>query len=121
MTRKPKTILLVDDDDDVRAYFAAALEAGGFHVLEAPNGEAALRLLNEAARVDLLLTDIRMPKLDGVELARRVTAARPRVRVLFVSAYPGPSAGAIDARRLIQKPVGPVDLLRRVRGALRAS
>jgi CheY-like chemotaxis protein len=118
--RRQRTILLVEDDEDVRAYFAAALEGGGFRVVAAADGEAALRLIAETGPIDLMLTDIRMPKLDGLELARRVAAARPGLRVLFISGYPGADSGEIDTRRLIQKPVGPAALLRRVRGALRS-
>jgi len=118
MARK-RTILVVDDDDDVREFLATVLEQSGFRVVPAQDGEAALRLVNEAAPVDLLLTDIRMPKLDGLELARRLGAAHPTLRVLFVSGYPGSGAGDLDKSRLIQKPVTASELLRRVRRALR--
>jgi len=119
MAVRKRTILVVDDDDDVREYLAAVLEQSGFHVVPAEDGEAALRLVDEVARVDLLLTDICMPKLDGLELARRLGAARPALRILFVSGYPGAGADNLDQSRLIQKPVRATDLVRRVRRALR--
>jgi CheY-like chemotaxis protein len=118
VTRK-RTILIVDDDVDVREYFAAVLEADGFDVVPAEDGETALRLVEEKAPIDLLLTDIRMPKLDGIELARRIAAARPALRVLFVSGYPGPGVGEIEKTLLIQKPVRPDELVRHVRRVLR--
>ena len=118
VTPRKKTVLLVDDDDDVRAFLAAVLEAGGFDVLPAEDGETALRLAEEAP-IDLLLTDIRMPKLDGRELARRLAAGHPKLRILFVSGYPGPDADGLDTSRLIQKPVKAADLIRQVRRALR--
>ncbi len=114
---KRKTVLVVDDDEDVRDYFAAVLQASGFDVVPVGDGEAALRVV-EKKPVDLVLTDIRMPRLDGIELARRVAEARPALCVLFVSSSPGRLAIA-DRSKLIEKPVRPGELVRRVRSALR--
>jgi CheY-like chemotaxis protein len=120
MTARQTTILLVDDDDDVRESLSAILEASGFRVLTAAGGDAALKLLADEVRIDLLLTDIRMPGVDGLELARQVARAQPSLKVLFISGYPGPAAGGLDKSRLISKPVKAADLVRRVRRALLA-
>jgi CheY-like chemotaxis protein len=81
------TILVVDDEDAVRDIVADTLLDAGFHVLEAASGEEALVTLGRAARVDLLFTDIRMPGLDGFELADAALQLRPALRVLFTTGY----------------------------------
>jgi CheY-like chemotaxis protein len=80
-------ILLVDDDDDVREYTAHVLEDAGYEVRAAANAEAALTLLRAGGAVDLMITDVVMPGVDGVELARRVQQVRPGLKVLFTTGY----------------------------------
>lgn len=119
MAEEPATILVVDDDPEVRAYMTAVLENAGFAVVQAADGGMALELVRGAQSIDLMLTDIRMPAIDGPELARRMARLRPGLRVLFVSGFAHEfAAGTLDANRLIIKPVRPRDLLRRVRSAL---
>lgn len=79
-------MLVADDDDDVRDYVGAALAEDGIEVIAAPDGRRALELL-AGERVDLLLTDIHMPGMDGFELARRARAAVPGLCVLFMSGF----------------------------------
>jgi DNA-binding response OmpR family regulator len=79
-------ILLVDDDVGVQLFVWKLLKAYGFTVLNADSGEAAL----EASRryigsIDLLLTDVRLPRMDGLELCKTVAAERPQIRVLLMS------------------------------------
>jgi two-component system cell cycle sensor histidine kinase/response regulator CckA len=82
------TVLLVEDEDAVRAFGARALRNKGYNVLEAPSGEAALELLaGEAQAIDLLITDVVMPKLDGPALVREVRETRPDLPVIFISGY----------------------------------
>ena len=82
------TVLLVEDEDAVRAFGARALRNKGYNVLEAPSGEAALELLaGEAGTIDLLITDVVMPKLDGPALVREVRETRPDLPVIFISGY----------------------------------
>jgi CheY-like chemotaxis protein len=84
----PDTILLVDDEPRVRAMVKDVLELGGYTILEA--GDAAEALAIEATHggpIDLLLTDIVMPGLTGAELARRLGPRRPRMKVLYMSAF----------------------------------
>ena len=82
------TVLLVEDSDVVRNVVANMLESGGLTVLQAPGGEEALALARQGGvPIDLLLTDIVMPEMSGVELADRLERERPDVRILFMTGY----------------------------------
>jgi hypothetical protein len=82
------TILLVEDSDVVRDVIANMLESGGLTVLQASGGEEALALARRGdVPIDLLLTDIVMPGLTGVELADRLERERPDMRILFMTGY----------------------------------
>ncbi len=82
------TILLVEDEDAVRVFSARALRNKGYQVLEAPSGESALEKLSEdGRRVDLLITDVVMPEMDGPTLMRHVRALRPEIKVILISGY----------------------------------
>ena len=82
------TILLVEDSDVVRDVIATLLESGGLTVLQASGGEEALALSRRGdAPIDLLLTDIVMPEMSGVELADRLERERPDMRILFMTGY----------------------------------
>ena len=82
-----ETILVVEDDADVRQYTVDALRDLGFRVIEARDGESALRSLAENAHVDLLFTDVGLPSLNGRQLAERVKILRPELPVLFTTGY----------------------------------
>jgi two-component system cell cycle sensor histidine kinase/response regulator CckA len=89
MPTAKRTILFADDELVVRASVGAILRREEFEVLEAVDGADALtQLLDRRAPVDLLLTDIRMPQIDGIALARRVNRIYPGTPVLYISAYP---------------------------------
>ncbi|HEX9771014.1 MAG TPA: response regulator [Kiloniellales bacterium] len=82
------TVLLVEDEDAVRAFGARALQNKGYKVLEASSGEAALEVLKDGGQaVDLLITDVVMPRLDGPSLVRKVRESRPDMPVIFISGY----------------------------------
>ena len=82
------TVLLVEDEDGVRSFSARALRNKGYEVLEARSGDAALEVLSEAARpIDLLITDVVMPRVDGPTLVRQVRERRPDLKVIFISGY----------------------------------
>jgi two-component system cell cycle sensor histidine kinase/response regulator CckA len=81
------TIMLVEDEDMVRAVAERALTRQGYTVLTAENGEAALELLREAARPDLLISDVVMPTMDGPTMVRHVRERYPDLPVLFMSGY----------------------------------
>lgn len=83
-----RTILLVEDSDVVREVIVRMLEEYGFTVLQASGGEKALSILRrEDVSIDLLLTDIVMPEVSGVELADRLERERPGMRILFMTGY----------------------------------
>jgi CheY-like chemotaxis protein len=82
------TVLLVEDSDVVRNLVATMLKGGGLTVLQASGGEEALALARRGdAPIDILLTDIVMPGMTGVELADRLERERPDVRILFMTGY----------------------------------
>ena len=82
------TILLVEDEEAVRAFSARVLRSKGYEVLEAPSGDSALELLEtKADSVDLLITDVVMPRVDGPTLVKQVRENRPDLKVIFISGY----------------------------------
>ena len=79
-------ILLAEDDEAMRTYLARALERVGYRVTAVENGVAALPLLAEDS-FDLLLTDIVMPEMDGIELAQKAAEIAPDIRVMFITGF----------------------------------
>jgi len=115
----------VEDEDSVRRLAKRVLEAQGYTVLEAVNGEAALRLAGDYAGViDLLLSDVVMPELGGRLLAERLTAVRPEIEVLFMSGYTDDDIlrrGLLErGQKLLQKPFTGSALAHEVRTVLDA-
>jgi len=109
--RGHETILLVEDEDQVRRLITGILQRGGYRVLEASSaGEAVLICEQHPAAIDLLLSDVVMPRLSGHDLARRLCALRPEMRVLLMSGYSEHAARAPIDFPLLAKPIRP-DLL----------
>ncbi len=114
------TILLVEDEDSVRASATDILTAGGYHVLAATDGEDALRVYDaHRGRIDLLLTDVVMPKMGGPELARALRERAPGMKTLFVSGYTDDMLGERGVLspgvELLHKPFSRRPLLDKVR------
>jgi CheY-like chemotaxis protein len=116
-------VLLVEDDEDVRIYLTDALRELGFTVTSASNAKDALRVLqNDGEKVDLLLTDVVMPGMNGRELAEAAQLLRPNIKVLYMTGYSRNAIfhhGRLDAGvDLIQKPVTGELLAAKVRAVL---
>lgn len=113
-------ILLVEDEAPLRLLLGSALRRAGFEVLEAVAPEEALALGAQPDKaVDLLLSDLTMPKMDGRELARRFKRLQPGVKVLFITGYAA-DADDLDGQPCLHKPFSPSELARRVQKVLGA-
>jgi CheY-like chemotaxis protein len=118
-----ETILLVEDEDMVRELVHSALEDLGYTVLVAHRGDEAMSLARAYPnQIDLLLTDVIMPRLSGRELAEQLQALRPQTKVLFMSGYTDDAVirhGLLMAQvEFLQKPFSPSDLSTKVRQVL---
>ncbi|MES2503428.1 MAG: response regulator [Myxococcota bacterium] len=103
-----KTIMVVDDDDLLRELVANEFETKGYKVHLAGNGIEALKILEENPDISIILSDVRMPKMDGIELLKNVKAKDPKTPVfIFISGYSDyePSEiNAMGADRVFDKP-----------------
>ena len=122
MTAKPfelpaKRILLAEDDDSMRGFLERALERAGYHVVAYANGRDALEQIKPNA-FTLLLTDIVMPLMDGIELARRASEIDPQLKIMFITGFAAVTLNngvetPKDAR-VLSKPFHLKDLVREV-------
>jgi CheY-like chemotaxis protein len=112
-------ILAVEDEGLVRMLIVETLESEGYAVLEAPDGEAALSLVQSTPDLDLIVTDVRMPKMDGFQLAHAARRERPSLNLLFVTGYLGTEIPKeFSADKILQKPFDPDRLAAAVREIL---
>jgi two-component system cell cycle sensor histidine kinase/response regulator CckA len=114
------TVLLVEDEDSVRAFAARVLRSGGYRVLEANSAAQVFDdILPASPRVDAVLTDIVMPETNGYELVRRMRTSYPHAKVLYMSGYTDRSNPTPDEEAdLLDKPFTATELLRRMQSAL---
>lgn len=118
-----ETVLLTEDEDSVRMVATAALERRGYRVLAAADGESAIAISRAfPGRIDLLVTDVVMPGMNGRELAEQLEIMRSGMRVLFVSGYTDDAVllkgVSLDERTFLQKPFTSLQLAKRVRVVL---
>jgi two-component system, cell cycle response regulator CpdR len=112
-------ILLAEDEEAMRSYLARALENAGYEVVAVDRGTAAVPLL-EAQRFDLLLTDIVMPEMDGIELAQKCAEISPATKVIFITGFAAVSLKAnreAPQARILSKPFHLRDLVMEVQRA----
>lgn len=109
-------VLLVEDEDPVRAFASRALKLRGYQVIEASSGEQALSLLtDDRLKIDLFVSDVVMPGLDGVSWVRHALKDRPGTGVIFMSGYTEDvfedGRNPIDGASFLQKPFSLTDLI----------
>jgi CheY-like chemotaxis protein len=121
----PKTILVVDDEPEIRKLVAAMLTRNGYRVLIADTGENAIQLFRNNPDTDLLLTDVVAPGMSGPMIADQIAALKPDVRVLFMSGYEGTQVVqryvVEKGYSLLIKPFTMEQLARKVQAVLGAS
>jgi two-component system cell cycle response regulator CpdR len=119
-----KKILLAEDDNDMRRFLAKALENAGFEVSSYDNGLSAYKRLREEP-FEMLLTDIVMPEMDGIELARRATEIDPDLKVMFITGFAAvalnPDSKAPKDAKVLSKPFHLRDLVNEVDKMLQAA
>ena len=117
------TILCIDDEESIRVLLKAALEEAGYRVLTAEHGKHGLRLL-EQEKVDLIIVDIFMPEMDGLELIPLIRKTRPAAKMIAISGKSGlmdclDTAKKLGAHAALTKPFSPQELLNAVSAQLK--
>jgi len=116
-------ILLAEDDNDMRQFLVKALQKAGYEVVSFDNGRSAFQRLREEP-FTLLLTDIVMPEMDGIELARRATELDPDIKVMFITGFAAvalkPDSKAPANAKILSKPFHLRDLVEQVEQMLAA-
>jgi two-component system cell cycle sensor histidine kinase/response regulator CckA len=113
---KKKTVLVVDDEPDVRSFVRTVLARHGYEVLEAEDGLAAYELVERLpGGIELLVTDVKMPRMDGITLGQKVSSGHPEIGVLYISAYISEAPTHNAGRRFLPKPFRPDALVECVR------
>lgn len=114
------TVLLVEDEDGIRMLMRLGLQSQGYLILEARGGEEALQISRQTRTpIDLLVTDVMMPRMNGPELAERLSRANPNLKVIFISGDRSDTVLDLNQQKVfIQKPFSVADLVKKVRTLL---
>lgn len=115
-------ILLAEDDDSMRQWLCKALSAANHEVVDCANGHDALLQLHKTPDFDLLLTDIVMPRVDGIELSKKATALYPSIKIMFITGFSGMNVGIQDKSshtHVMAKPFHLKDLVAQVEQLLK--
>jgi CheY-like chemotaxis protein len=119
------TVLIVDDDPGLLKILAEQVSLFGYQPIMASSGEKALEIVPRHPGIDLLLTDVMMPSMNGIELARKVVELYPEIKILFMSGYICPSLSGYGVQDndpfFLQKPFTPNTLISKMRNVLAAS
>ena len=116
--RGTATILLCDDDHDVRRFVSELLNSYGYRVREASSAEAAFCVLEDTATIDLLIVDYAMPGINGVEIIRQAWHQHPNLKALLITGDAGAVCDGLAGVRLLRKPFEPAEFLQIVAGVL---
>jgi CheY-like chemotaxis protein len=117
MEERTRTVLIVDDEPQILRLVERMLKPRHIHILLAPRPGEALRIC-ETHTIDLLISDLRMPEMDGIKLAERVLKLHPAASVLLISGYFREAPAAAKQIRFLAKPFFPSDLLRHLQELL---
>jgi CheY-like chemotaxis protein len=104
LRRHDATILVVEDDKDVRQLAVSCLESLGYHVMAAEGGHAAVQMAAGKDRIDMVLIDIAMPEITGVEAMQAILKKRPGLPFLYMTGYVGPTKLDPSEHRVLKKP-----------------
>ena len=113
-------ILIIDDEETVRTMLREVFEQNAYEVVEAPNGQAGIEQYRQQD-IDLIITDIMMPKKDGFETIRELRETQPDIKIIALTGYGLhnlPVAYDLGASRVFEKPISPHDLLQAVKDML---
>jgi signal transduction histidine kinase len=112
------TILVVDDDKDVRELAVSCLESLGYHVRKADGGRAAIDVISEGSPIDLILIDVAMPEVNGVQAIKAILRLRPSIAFLYMTGYVGRTALDPSEQRVLKKPFTIAELAEKVEEVL---
>ena len=120
--RGTETVLLAEDDDEVRILMRTVLEDAGYKVIESVNGEDAIQKFKENDNIELVVSDIIMPKKNGKEMYLEIMKLRPDIKVIFTSGYTADiihEKGFLDmGLDIVRKPITPAEFLQKMREVL---
>jgi CheY-like chemotaxis protein len=108
------SILVVDDEPAFRSLLVDTLSQDGYHVIEAGDGAEAVVALEKAKHVDLVVTDVRMPQMDGISMANELRKTQPWVPIVFITGYPKDVRSNVPNSYVLSKPFLREDLMRAV-------